>query len=462
MPDGMMMTDRIEDLRDDLRGGETPEQIAARYGAALRPGVAVQVVPRGVSSFVYPVWDGSHLVMPEGKPTGTWRGQKFNIGRGAPESSAAVTARRARVADLVAQGWGDQQMAAEFQVSHATIVADRKALGLAANPVRQQAARQRRELLRELVAQGHDRLTISERLGVRITALPQLARDAGVVLPPAPVRGTITRAARPSDETPEQRRQRERERSAAARGIPVKTGRSAFEVAAERREQVARLHAEGLAVADTAARIGCSVSLVRHDRRHLGLPPTAADLARQEEARRENGALIAAHRRRPEAERDRMLADLRAGLAARQSIRHVATEHGYSYPALLQVARGAGISRPAGGCHQGPGRRRLVERVDARRARVAEARANGLTLRQICAAVGASMATICADVQALGLSGQSVHTPHRHTSAEKLALAMRLHGQGLGYIRIGQTLGLSVSTARRLVAKGLAAEGGAG
>lgn len=457
MPDGMMMADRIE----DRIVAETPEQIAARYGAALRPGVAVQVVPRGQSSFVYPVWDGSHLVMPEGKPSGTWRGQRFSIGRGASDSSAAMAARRARVADLVAQGWGDQQMAGEFKCSVGTIIADRKALGLAANPVRQQAARQRRELLRELVAQGHDRLTISERLGVRLVCLPQLARDAGVVLPP-PVRGIVIRAARASDETPDERRQRERERSATARGVAVRTGPSAFEITAARREQVARLHAEGLTVADSAARIGCTANVVRRDRALLGLPPTPADLARREESRRENSVYITSRIRRPQEVHDRMLADLRAGLAAGKSVRLIADECGYSYGGLRDVAHAAGIRRAALPAKPPLTRRRSADRVDARRARVAELRAEGYSLPDICEAVGAALSTISNDVRALGLSGTAPHHRQRGRDPVLLANVMRLHGQGLGHIRIGQALGLHVSTVRRLVAKGKAAEGGAG
>ena len=47
---------------------ETPEQIAARYGAIVNKQVTVQKIERGVSGdFVYPVWTGLHLIYPDGE-----------------------------------------------------------------------------------------------------------------------------------------------------------------------------------------------------------------------------------------------------------------------------------------------------------------------------------------------------------------------------------------------------------
>lgn len=120
---------------------ETAAEIAARYGATVAPGVEVQQIERGVSSFVTPVWDGTHLVSGESRAeymarmkritTQNMSAQNRKLARS--RKSPKVAARRAKVAELHAQGLSNAQIIEQTGQSAETLWNDLKSQGLHAN-----------------------------------------------------------------------------------------------------------------------------------------------------------------------------------------------------------------------------------------------------------------------------------------------------------------------------------------
>ncbi|MEO1952206.1 hypothetical protein [Thioclava sp.] len=120
---------------------ETAAEIAARYGATVAPGVEVQQIERGVSSFVTPVWDGTHLVSGESRAeymarmkritTQNMSAQNRKLARS--RKSPKVAARRAKVAELHAQGLSNSQIIEQTGQSAETLWNDLKSQGLHAN-----------------------------------------------------------------------------------------------------------------------------------------------------------------------------------------------------------------------------------------------------------------------------------------------------------------------------------------
>ncbi len=112
--------------------------VARRYGVAVSPDV-VQVVPSGLTAFVFPVWDGKHLVMPEGKVSEhSWRVRSNAEAKRhrldvASEQWPEVVARRAQVSDLHHQGKTDREIATVLSVTIGTVQNDRYRLGLTVN-----------------------------------------------------------------------------------------------------------------------------------------------------------------------------------------------------------------------------------------------------------------------------------------------------------------------------------------
>lgn len=159
--------------------------VAARYGlTAINPAV-VQRVPTGVSGLPQPIWDGKALayVQPQG-----WRVQKPGATSAKRHGlvDPAVHARRERVAEMVAAGASDYQIADSMGVDVQLIRIDRKVMRLAANVVRhtgpstQTQIRMRR--VKELAAEGKTTAEMMEILGVSRDTVRNLAREVGVEL----------------------------------------------------------------------------------------------------------------------------------------------------------------------------------------------------------------------------------------------------------------------------------------
>lgn len=450
-------------------------EIAARYGAQLGPGVTVQRLPIGASALPLPVWDGRKLVYPDPVAAAgfSWRaGNKGGIGN--PRAFAAAQARRPKVAEAHSRGLTIAQIAAELGWSVDVVARDLRALGLAPHDPRVTAREERLLRLRSLVAAGHDDRGVADLMGLPVDHVRRTAREAGIDLRLAVPERKAARAAKPNRDS----------------------------IAATRRAAVAKAHAEGLSIAETAATVpGATIPLVRADRRKLKLPPNAADLAyrlgkrievlvrpRAEPKPGKRAALeslvAAAHdgghtvdaiaaatgmaRRRvanvlrragrvPSYDRalawSGQLQDLVARAGRGETGQQIADAWGVPVGTVYQYAsrKGVALSAKASPPNQG----KVCATVAARRDQVARLRADGATLTAMQAQLGISRATLCSDITALGLAGTSPNVPAARSAAARdpglAARVLALHDAGMAYNAIGRAIGLSWWTAKRIV-----------
>ncbi len=391
----------------DSAASESAAAIAARYGATVAPGVAVQVVPRGASARPLPVWvEGKGLVYPDlaGTCGGNWRKPGNKGGRGNPHAVAAKEARAPRLVALHAQGLSMPQISAALGVDRNAIRDQLRELGLTPHDGFAVRREQRLVRLRSLVAAGHSDRDIAELMDLTVKRVRAWAKEEGVTLrlavPERLPQASRAGAGRPRtfDDAERKARKRAYARAAYARRIgrdPAEPSRD--ERAAARRAEVARLHAEGLSSTATARALNIAVRLVQEDRRHLGLGPTQGDAARR--------------------------AELNAALAARNAGKDTA----------------------------------------ARRARVADLRNQGRSLPEIAMALNCAETTVSADIKWLADSGvvlgQGRRRPARwEADPTLLSRALVLHRSGLSQARVGAALGLPRATAKRLIRRALAAE----
>lgn len=110
---------------------ETPEQIAARYGARLAPGVTVQQIPRGVSARPLPVWNGLTLICPDWKEErARAQAATMKAARRARARDPQIEARRETVRQLHAQGLSLERIVAVSGIASGTVRNDLHAMGL--------------------------------------------------------------------------------------------------------------------------------------------------------------------------------------------------------------------------------------------------------------------------------------------------------------------------------------------
>lgn len=502
---------------------ETPAQIAARYGATVAPGLTVQRLPRGASSWPLPVWDGHALRYPDpeqGKRLG-WRGGNSG-GLGNPRTVAAALERRPKVAQLHAEGLSDSQIADALGARIDAIRTDRRHLGLSANPPHVAKREDRLDRLRSLFAAGHTPAQIAAILGRSENYIRRVAAQAGIALPPAPrrrdkaqqaVRRKLIPKGRAEDQA-EARRKRDRARNALKRAAAKAAGHVSLKEARDARHaKVREAHAAGLSIPATVEATGLSHRRIWQDRKDMGLPPTEADLelrresrvrtiermnrrrrqrAARKEAPRQRYAVLAADvltragagatvesiaaamgisprrvagalRRAgltPDYDRSRAWQarerELRERVAQGQVGAEIAAAMGISLSTLYSYAHRKGVSLlEAGGrapCNVGS----VSPKVASRREKVAQLRAEGLTLDAMQAALQVSRATLSNDIAALGLAGSSPNTPSRRSLAahrpDLAARALALRGEGLGLMEVARRMDLPHFTCRRLIA----------
>ncbi|MDO8982749.1 hypothetical protein [Cypionkella sp.] len=159
-------------------------EVAARYGYSVAP-EAVQIIPRGVSSNVLPVWDGKQLVYAEESRI-SWRNQRTASYHNKNVSPKAIE-RRLQVAALHAEGLHDAAIAAKLGVFQSVVCNDRLKLGLAANPSRSSeiSKEARYGQIRALIAQGFGSDAIAAELGMTVSYVRCVARH--ILAQPFPV-----------------------------------------------------------------------------------------------------------------------------------------------------------------------------------------------------------------------------------------------------------------------------------
>lgn len=249
------------------------EEVAARYGVAVRKGAVAQV-PRGVSGRPLPVWDGHRLVYPDWDRKAIEKAKRAEQARRMRLARVddVVLARRARVAELHAAGASVGEIAEALQAKEAAIRNDHACLGLIVNRAK---PRDPAEAIRSLIGRGFTRREdIAAELGWGVNRLVREAAKAKIVLPDAPP----ARAARRSAKGGPRNGQAALPVSAAPR--PPRDTKKAVEamqakrrrLCNERRVIVARLHAEGKTLAQMRDATGAHQTTLRRDLSDLGLP----------------------------------------------------------------------------------------------------------------------------------------------------------------------------------------------
>jgi DNA-binding CsgD family transcriptional regulator len=483
---------------------ESPAQIAARYGAVVRPGVTVQQIPRGTSAYSLPVWTGNTLEYPDADQRG-WRAEAAAGRKRAAQlrrDNPAIIARREQVAGLHAQGLITAEIVAATGLPAYVVSGDLRALGLQPHCA---VARRRLTLetsFRALVAQGHGERDLIDLLGVPLRRLRSLAAQTGTVLPreiaAPPRRSTDQKSARA--EADRIRRQSTPEATARRARLAAKAQARADRKAAHlaRRDRLARqdaayraLHAQGVTLADAAAQLGTTMRALRQRRLKLGLPPSTGDIAharqgkrarldlvrpaagaaRQEQALQMHRAgataeaistatglgvtwvirFIRATGGRALRETDRLRADrqtaIRAMVAAGRPINDIAKALDMTRGALKSFARRSGLDLH--GAASGP----RFPSLAARQARAAQLRAEGKTLAQIGAALGISLSTASSDLRAAGASGKSLYASRPslpETRPELVAVVRHGLAQGHSLAAIARALNIPAHAVRRL------------
>jgi DNA-binding CsgD family transcriptional regulator len=291
------------------------DDIARRYGVAVPAGVAVTRVATGVTSFVLPVWDGKHLVYPDGH----WSAQdaraktkrvKFDTAR-----KAAARARQDRLRALFDGGMVRlPDLAAALEVTPVTVRNDLAAVGLELPPPprvvrapkppkrRVQPAVQQADTIRARYAAGDDLDAIAGAVGCTVAAVAYLLRAElraalrdriAALLPDHSLAqiACILGMGKKNMQNTVQRMRREgllpqqavgvvRHRPAVADGRMVRAPRVygpstklgvVSDAVLARRARLPELRARGLTVVQIAAELGCSRSVAASDINAMGL-----------------------------------------------------------------------------------------------------------------------------------------------------------------------------------------------
>lgn len=406
-------------------------EVAARYGCPVSPDV-VQVVPLGTSGIDLPVWDGKHLVYAD--PQG-WKQSRAVTAR-REFDNPAITARRAHLARLHADGLQDAAIAAALSVSQAVVKWDRKRLHLPANldRITAEMIENRRLALHRMVAAGDTLEVIAGRLGLARSYTQKLLRDKRLMAARTarPLRPRATRAL-PADKTRLGRALARRARLRAlleeSGGAPDAAAQRAF-MAAEgitrrllwrdldhlgvklparpgpvkgdtcpkaqvlvdrktRRAALAVIFAPGLSIAALARHLQVSRETLRGDLIHLGLTASGKHPGMPPGKRAEVEARRAA------------IADLTATGATRSQM---ARALGLTTTTISRHLEALGLTVPHGKCGPGPGPRGLTKGVIALRARLLEMRARGLTIAAMAAETGKGLSTVSQHLTDLGVT----------------------------------------------------------
>jgi DNA invertase Pin-like site-specific DNA recombinase len=186
---------------------ETAEQIAARYGAVVAPGVEVQHIEQGKNSFFYPVWcekrqglffdetNDERIARTKVAIWGKNSSQKPKKKRSdaakksGSESGKKTTAEalivRKKVAELHAQGKSTDAIASAVKMHHQTVRGHLRALGLKANCVRQ-AAYQDPKIVAQvssLIGGGMSQTEAARQIGIGMHAIARLCKEHGICRP---------------------------------------------------------------------------------------------------------------------------------------------------------------------------------------------------------------------------------------------------------------------------------------
>lgn len=173
-------------MTDQSYAAQVAADVAARYGIADGVDAAIfKLVPRGTSGQLVPVWNGTQLIYPEAAKV-SWRAQQQARARRDMEDPAVV-ARRARVVELHATGLCDAAIAEAMEISISRVRADRIRSKLSPHQDPAEAERLARmpNQIRALLALGYAATAIGDELGVSANHVRKIIRSKGLTLVPA-------------------------------------------------------------------------------------------------------------------------------------------------------------------------------------------------------------------------------------------------------------------------------------
>lgn len=481
---------------------EVLQEIAARYGVTIAPGVTVTRLPVGASAQPLPVWNGTQLVYPDWKERRAAEAKAAVArARAARRADPVVFARRAQVAALHATGATVPVIMRQSGLQELTVRADLAQLGLAAHRMAPDSS--------VIVALGQQRLA-SNLARIREMAAAGAGEDAiaqALDLTNQTYRRGLIRRAVPDFEfadkrhcrpaQPRKARRTEAERAAARdaatlqqrlvmrdRMAPYLPGCSMNEIATAlgmKRNTVAttirRLRAAGLLPAVEAAPVQPRITTPRRNPwavRNAAILALADAGATVEAIVAEVGCsragavdvLRQAGRvpvyQRVKAQRDRVAA--LAGLVAQGlSPAVIAARLGITGKAVWSMAARAGVSLCRGGPPVNKGQ--ISAAVALRREVVASLVRQGARQAHIVTITGVSAATISADILALGLSGQSLYARARPSFArdnpQLWPAVMQAFASGRPVKAIARDMGLKWTDVRAIIACARAAAGAA-
>lgn len=463
------------------------DDVAARYGCVVAKDARVYRAARGESGFSLPVWDEktNQLRYPDGaERRAAARDSFYRQARlAAAKIKPEVVQRRAEVVRLHAEGLWIAEIARRLDANAETIRADHQALDLvpappppSKPPVRQHIVPPqvlaRNARIAELAAQGMVATEIGAAVGLDGPTIRKIARRLGIEVAVARLgrRAVPQPDVAPSEAKAALLARRDEVARLVAEGLPVVEiarrigvdGRvvsndckrlglqpvrgtdmrpaiaariaSQNALRAGRIDRVRELAAQGMSVGEMAAAVGVCVHSIRRDLRLLGLPlPERKEPKHGRQSPEERAAYLAR-----EAEVARLLEQglsrrqVRAmlGVSRNQMTRHV--EHlGLVERFPQRVGRDRGVVSP---------------RVQARRERVSQMRADGATIPEMVAALKVSLATICKDIQALGLSNtlpKARKVKLRILDATEIAAVQEALAAGLSIVTVSRRLGVS-------------------
>lgn len=420
---------------------ETPAEIAARYGATIAPGVTVQQIERGRSSFPTPVWDGTHLVsgvsreenMARMKRIATQNMSARSRKRGGCRKSPEVAERRAKVAELHAQGLTNAQIVEQTGQTNETLWNDIKILGLHANkPEPKRAVADNGEIIakvRECIESGMSMAKTASRIGISSDSVRYIRNQHGLKSlkrkdPQARKRGQTSRYRKSAENlarvkaaisaghgfdaicevakvTPQQLRSYNMHHDlgvyAPKRKAPkqldhhVKAWRkrprstmseynaARLEAVEQRRDAAVRLRVKGMTVAEICAELGAGASTIQRDLKARGVKAPEIKRAAKFTGQR-------AHQKAMQEARRAQLAEILKAETPWPTQRDLAKRLGSNAATICKDMKALGFTS---GKRYGPARRAADHSDTIRRMR-----SQGATVNTICAKVGFSRSAV--------------------------------------------------------------------